>query len=159
MPSDKECGLEGKVPEPNQLQGQEPPAKKQMLSKAKSSQIDDDTALFELLDPAPSSSSSSTQRPAPELSSTAPELKEPRTKTKADPTTLSKRGSIRSRKATIPWETVKCDQCGQNAGQLKFDPCPGQRDKPTWYYRVHVEKGGALASQASCLYVLRCFFI
>ena len=78
----------GAAPDPKQLPGQGPPAKKQKLSKTKSSghnKVDDDTSLHELLsleepDWHASSSSSSTQRPAPKVSSEAPELKEARPK-------------------------------------------------------------------------------
>ena len=34
------------------------------------------------------------------------------------------------------WETVMCTNCGQDAGQMKCDPSPGGRDKPTWHMRV-----------------------
>ena len=108
----------GAVPDPNQLPG--PPAKKQKLSKTKSigHNMDDDASLYELQsldleEPEWHVSSSSTQRPAPKLSSEAPELKEARRKTQtegSEATTVapSHRGPIQPKKGVIQWETVKC---------------------------------------------------
>ena len=70
------------MPDPNQLLGQGPPAKKQKLTETKLiGHIDDDTSLRELQsldlkEPDWRASSSSTQRPGPKLISEAPELKQ-----------------------------------------------------------------------------------
>ena len=81
----------GAVPDPNQLPGQGPPAKKQKLTETKSigHNIDDDTSLRELQgldleEPDWRASSSSNQRPTPKLISEAPELKEARQKTQTE---------------------------------------------------------------------------
>ena len=121
------------MPDPNQLLGQGPPAKKQKLTETKLiGHIDDDTSLHELesLDleePDWRASSSSTQRPGPKLISEAPELKEARRKTQtegSEATTVapSHRGPIQPKKGVTQWETVKCDKCGKVVGQYKKDP-------------------------------------
>ena len=151
------------MPDPNQLLGQGPPAKKQKLTETKLiGHIDDDTSLRELQrldleEPDWRASSSSTQRPGPKLISEAPELQEARRKTQtegSEATTVapSHHGPIQPKKGVTQWETVKCDKCGKVVGQYKKDPSPGSQDKATCYYRVHAhEVGGALVSQASCL--------
>ncbi|CAE8673040.1 unnamed protein product, partial [Polarella glacialis] len=35
-----------------------------------------------------------------------------------------------------PWESVCCDVCHAPAGQIKLEPCPGQRDGPSWVMRT-----------------------
>ena len=35
-----------------------------------------------------------------------------------------------------PWEVVLCVACGSEAGQYKFEPCPGLRDGPSWIMRT-----------------------
>ena len=34
------------------------------------------------------------------------------------------------------WEDVPCASCGLIAGQIKYDPAPGNRDGPSWIMRV-----------------------
>jgi hypothetical protein len=36
----------------------------------------------------------------------------------------------------LTWETVQCDVCGAEGGQMKLNPLPGNRDGPTWHMRV-----------------------
>ena len=47
-----------------------------------------------------------------------------------------------SRDARVVWQSVFCPICSLEDGQYKYDPHPGQRDPPTWMYRVADETGG-----------------
>ena len=127
------------------------------LTKKNKSKIDDATTLFDLLqhdaDHPEHASSSSSSRPAPSSSRTAPaaesasqppELRKPKEQKPTEGSSKLSRGPISESKGTIPWETLKCDKCGGDAGQFKLDPSPGSRDKATYYYRAHEKKKGAL---------------
>ena len=46
----------------------------------------------------------------------------------------------------LVWQSVFCAICSCEYGQFKYDPHPGQRDPPTWTYRVADETGGLLLS-------------
>ena len=40
------------------------------------------------------------------------------------------------------WQDVQCPQCPKVAGQMKYDPNPGGKDKAEWILRVRVTDGG-----------------
>ena len=49
--------------------------------------------------------------------------------------------AVHSRGYINQWANVVCATCGNVAGQIKWDPGPGQRDDPTWFMRVRCADG------------------
>jgi len=47
----------------------------------------------------------------------------------------------RTRGESLAWQSVFCSACNFEYGQYKYDPSPGDRDAPTWNYRVVDEQG------------------
>ena len=47
----------------------------------------------------------------------------------------------RTRGESLAWQSVFCSGCNFEYGQYKYDPSPGDRDAPTWNYRVLDEQG------------------
>ena len=62
------------------------------------------------------------------------------------------RGARAAPAMSLNWTDIQCEQCGQIAGQLKYNPGPGRNEKkdpPTWYMRVK-DVGGSWPIQGPC---------